>query len=216
MPPLFKPYTKKFGVACVQKSHSFNIVDKMNNNTYIPKLPLGVASLICANNCIVLEQLIELHNGYAQYNYNYNKKNGTSIKFDGYIGISQKKLSIICGMPDKAAAKCVDCLSKPYHDNNVTYDKPCITMIKGKDRTKGRRTLYKVNADVITWLLEYYNKKLLKIPKGTKKNGKYECTEEKTYAESTTTIYEENHNRLKYAYDEQPYISQMEDIIYLF
>ena len=32
MPPLFKPYTKKFGVACVQKSHSFNIVDKMNNN----------------------------------------------------------------------------------------------------------------------------------------------------------------------------------------
>ena len=201
---------------CVPKSHIFNIAENMDNNTYIKKLSSGVASLICANNYIVLKQLIELHNGYAQYNYNYNKKNGTSIKFDGYIGISQKELSIRCGMSDKAVAKCVDYLSKPYHDNNVTYDKPFITIIKGKDRTKGRRNLYKVNADVITWLLDYYKKKLLKIPKGTKKNGKYECTEEKTYAESTTTIYEENNNRLKYAYNEQPYISQMGDIIYLF
>ena len=198
MPPLFKPYTKKFGVACVQKSHSFNIVDKMNNNTKIPKLPLGVASLIGANNYLVLEQLIELHRGFAGYNYNYNNKN-ININSDGYIVISQILLSKLCGMSDKAVAKCIEWLCKPYSENDEAYKQPYITVIKGKERTKGRRNLYKVNKDVVLWLIEDLQSDLLEIPRGTKKNGKYERIEKKTYKDSLQSVYDENNNRLRYA-----------------
>lgn len=183
---------------CVPKSHIFNIVENMDNNTYIKKLPLGVASLIGANNYLVLEQLIELHNGYAQYNYNYNKKNGTSIKFDGYIGISQKELSIRCGMSDKAVAKCIEWLCKPYSEYEA-YKQPYITIIKGKERAKGRRNLYKVNNDVVSWLIEDLQSDLLEIPKGTKKKGKYERIEKQTYKDSLQSVYDENNNRLMYA-----------------
>lgn len=198
MPPLFKPYTKKFGVACVQKSHSFNIVDKMNNNTYIPKLPLGVVTLIGANNYLVLEQLIELHNGYVDFNRNYYYKNNITIKFDGYIGISLMRLARLCDMSDKTADICIKWLSKPFSYGNER-NKPYITIIKGKDREKGRKNLYKVNKEAVKWLLDDLKKDTLAIPKGIKKKGKYECIENQTYAESQQSVYYETHNRLMYA-----------------
>lgn len=195
----FQALYKKFGVACVQKSHSFNIVDKMKNNTYIQKLPLGVASLIDANKFIVLNTLIKLHNGYARYNYNYNQKYNTNINFDGYIGISLKRLSMLCGMPDKAVAKCIEWLCKPYSEIDEAYKQPYINIIKGKERTKGRRNLYKVNKDVVSWLIEDLQNDLLEMPKCTKKNGKYERIEKKTYEDSLQSVYDENNNRLMYA-----------------
>lgn len=190
---------QKNSVACVPKSHSFNTFENMDSNTYIPKLPLGVASVIGANNYIVLEQLIELHNGYAEYNYNYNKKNSTTINFDGYIGISQKQLSMLCGMPDKAVTKCIEWLCKPYSEDNEAYKQPYITIIKGKERTKGRRNLYKVNKNVVSWLKDDLQSDLLEIPKGTKKKGKYGRIEKQTYEDSQQSVYNENNNRLMYA-----------------
>lgn len=190
---------QKNSVACVPKSHSFNTFENMDSNTYIPKLPLGVASLIGANNYIVLEQLIELHNGYVKYNYNYNQKNCTTIAFDGFIGISQKQLSVLCGMPDKAVAKCIDWLYKPYSNDVERYKEPYITITKGKDRTKGRRNLYKVNPNVVSWLRDDLKSELLEIPKGTKKKGKYGRIEKQTYEDSQQSVYNENNNRLMYA-----------------
>lgn len=193
----FIAYTKN-GVVCVPKSHSFNTFRNMDSNTYIKKLPLGVASVIGANNYIVLEQLIELHNGYVKYDHNVNKNN-TTINFDGYIGISQKQLSMLCGMSDKAVAKCIDWLCKPYSIDDEEYKEPYITITKGKDRSKGRRNLYKVNPNVVSWLMEDMKSDLLEIPKGTKKKGKYERIEKQTYEDSLQSVYNENNNRLMYA-----------------
>lgn len=189
---------QKNSVACVPKSHSFNTFENMDSNTYIPKLPLGVVTLIGANNYIVLEQLIELHNGYLDFNSSYYYKNNITIKFDGYIGISLMRLARLCDMSDKTADRCIKWLSKPF-SYGEERNKPYITIIKGKDREKGRRNLYKVNKEAVKWLLDDLKKDTLEIPKGTKKKGKYEHIEKQTYADSQQSVYYEIHNRLMYA-----------------
>ena len=99
----------------------------------------------------------------------------------------------------KVVIKCIEWLCGPYSEENEEYKQPYITIIKGKERAKGRRNLYKVNKDPILWLIEDLQRDLLEIPKGTKKNGKYGRIKKQTYEDGLQSICDENNNRLMYA-----------------
>lgn len=169
----------------------------MDSNTYIPELPIGAASLIGANNYLVLEQLIELSNGYDKYKFNYNKHN-TPIQSDGFIGISQPTLAKFCNLTGRKIKESIDMLSKPDERCGKAY----ITIIKGQERTGARRNLYKVNIEAISQLIKVLQTELIAIPKGKEKKHKYDHIEKRTYEDHERAIYEENTNRLKYVDNE--------------